>query len=395
MLPTSYCMQRTQEALIAFNSQKQSRVLLKVVDDGKGGRHLIAKNDSWLTRLDCFLHRTRYKLESITQFFNSKDFAFEIEKKGDIKAAFKKLDEKIDKHNTKYLAFLFNRIIHPEPSLDTIYEEKTKSAEMTSQIDTVIEQLFFPYTNPQELEPVKLTLDSLVVNTEHMLQMQLAHDIYAQKLATLQKIHRECEAPLNVTLAHIVPQKADGNCLLRSFAVGLYFADQFPEELTVAFAKPEDAHSHFRELATHYIENNLDDAHIKTLLTEAISEHNDSEKTRYEMEKKALTTMLGMKEIDGRQVQTKFGELDERYEAMKIDDTDFRKYIALSKNESFFCSTVHLYALSLQYSVDIKVFHKRGDRLEELPAVPSVLTAKATVSLYFNPSGPHYDAIRT
>ena len=395
MLPNSYSVHRTQDALTTFKNQQagQTRVLLKVVEDGKGGRHLEAKTDSWLNWFDRIFHRTSYRLESVVAFLNSNDFAFELEKKTDVKAALKKLDVKIDKHNTSYFKHLFNRVIDPKPNLDSLYRTRVESAKISEQINTVIEQLYFPFSAIEELEPLAKTLDEIKSGPEHAIQMKLARTIFEQKMAIAKKKRQENEAPLEITLAHIVPQKSDGNCLLRSFAWGLHHNREFPADLLKKYKSPEKAHAHFRNEASTYIENHLADDQIQTLLTEAISEHNDSEKAKYEMEKTSLLAMLEMDEIDPREVHRHLQELEDRYEATKIADGDFRTYLEFSRQESFFCSTVHLYALSQHYNVNIKVFHKTGDSLTEMPAVPLLETPKATISLYFNPNGPHYDAI--
>lgn len=275
-----------------------------------------------------------------------------------------------------------------------------------TQVDQVIEQLLdIAFANTQELAPLEKILKEVELKNDPLLaqKCEIARAVFSQVYEQVKsKSQRRVPPPVDIQLYEIIPQKADGNCLLRSFAAGLEKAGKFPTELLEQYEGAQEAHPQFRAEAVLYLRRNYhNDPIIQTLLTEAISEHNDAENRRYTIEKQCLEAMKSMDGIDSSQVDRELFHLESAHQDRYITETPeqdaFEKYLKLSSQDRFFCTTAHLYALSKTFSVTVEVYlsQKNEGQVEfkKIDAIPDVENSQAKICLYFDPNGPHYDLI--
>lgn len=399
---------KTARALRHFAEadRKGSRILLKVVDDGKGHKHLEAKQLSWTswgTFVDLLFHRTSYKLQSVVSFLESSNFGFDYVNREHVARAIVRLDKKVSHHNTAGIYHIFHQIIHLKQPLDSLYRNRLKDAALL-RLETLCNQLFIAYTNVDQLKPIDAELKEFekLKDRDFRVKCALARDVYDQVVSEIQiRSAKQIPLPVEVELKHIVPQKGDGNCLLRSFAVGLHANGLFDPELLRQFSgKPEDAHALFRLEAVQYLRQHARDPktpEIAQLLNEAISEHNDAENRKYDLEKQFLEAAKSWDDVDASDVVRELQALEESHKKTFIDPSSsgaYEQYLLLSSQDTFFCTTVHLLALSRAFGVTVELYFTEKTRtLKQVDGLPLVPDSRGTLRLHFDPSGPHYDVI--
>jgi len=416
--------ERTSRALEGFSANQENRlhdrstkrVLLKISQNKKTGEvFLEIKKDSFCTRLAALTFwRSDYKLKNIINFLQKSGFeALEPKKKEIFFTATPYLTQKITKHNAR--KFAFTKITLPQ--FATAMVGHYQDAMLKKQLESFIGFIATPPTSKDEVELRKKRLSEFKkaeTNADLRPRYDFAKRLVEEQERNLTAKPQEVQKPPppppseETEIRQIVKQDGDGNCLLRSFAVGVSALNHpRAQELLKKGQKPEQAYPVFRKLACEWLESYADkrkespDEQLERLFQVAIVEHNrvlNEKFVQFQRTYEAICKIDGVSDEEKNQALKEVENCKAQEISEKPFDQAIAKYIELSKKDRFFCDMPHLYALSRSFTVSVGLYQESTQpdatgKYITLDPFSAPDGAKDRVILHFDHAGSHYNAV--